>query len=72
MNEVDPKPQTIEEQKAAFYEVCDHVSAVDGMKVDTVISDPARLCFVSYDPDAVFSGGHHDKIPWTLPIPTNE
>ena len=62
-----PVCETPAEHKAAFLAAEAYFLETHSLKIDPATKDPARICFVSYDPDAVF---HDWRTPClVLPVP---
>lgn len=75
---IDPVPRYAREHKAAFQAVCTYFSdrrfAIDTntsgeLEIDTSGSDVNRLCFLAYDPQAIYNP-NATPIPWRFSDPS--
>jgi Protein of unknown function (DUF3631)/VirE N-terminal domain len=56
-------PADAAKHAGSFRSVEQHVKQLAGIQIDEACKDPARLCFVSYDPDAYYNPGAKELTP---------
>jgi putative DNA primase/helicase len=64
-------PADAQKHKASFHAVEKHVRDLTGIQIDQACSDVARLCFLSYDPDAYLNEGAIELQPLETEKPTS-
>jgi hypothetical protein len=60
-------PADVTKHKGSFLAVEEHVKQRTGIQIDAACKDPARLCFVSYDPQAFYNPDAQELTPLAEP-----